>query len=130
LCWQLRSPTSLPHRLGDSPNEQILRLTDLELDVESEAAFGLLGQAARAALPLVQEALAERAMIDLKPFAADAKKQIAAAAAGFNKRDPNVRIDTQISDIRLVDIAFDAKTLRVIAEADGTVRVAVSSLAF
>jgi Domain of unknown function (DUF4403) len=111
-------------------NEQILRLTDLELDVESEAAFGLLGQAARAALPLVQEALAERAMIDLKPFAADAKKQIAAAAAGFNKKDPNVRIDTQISDIRLVDIAFDANTLRVIAEADGTVRVAVSSLAF
>jgi hypothetical protein len=30
--------------------------------------------------------------------------------------------------LRLSDIEFDAKTLRVIAEADGTVRVAVTAL--
>ncbi len=39
---------------------QILRLTDISLAVESEAAFGLLGTAARAAMPYVQKALAEK----------------------------------------------------------------------
>ena len=55
---------------------QILRLTDTSLAVESEAAFGLLGAAARAAMPYLQNALAEKAVVDLKPFAADAKKKI------------------------------------------------------
>ena len=64
---------------------QILRLTDLSLAVESEAAFGLLGAAARAAVPYLQKALAEKAVLDLKPFAADAKKKIAAALADFQK---------------------------------------------
>ena len=54
---------------------QILRLTDLTLAVESEAAFGLLGAAARAAMPYLQKALADKAVIDLKPFAADAQNQ-------------------------------------------------------
>jgi hypothetical protein len=30
--------------------------------------------------------------------------------------------------LRLVEIAYDSKTLRVIAEADGTVKVAVTKL--
>ncbi|MBW8856773.1 MAG: DUF4403 family protein, partial [Bradyrhizobium sp.] len=38
--------------------QQTLRLTDIELAVESEAAFGLLGAAARAAMPHLQKALA------------------------------------------------------------------------
>ena len=41
--------------------EQTLRLTDIELAVESEAAFGLLGAAARAAIPHLQKTLAEKA---------------------------------------------------------------------
>ena len=49
--------------------QQTLRLTDIELAVESEAAFGLLGAAARAAMPHLQKALAEKATVDLKPFA-------------------------------------------------------------
>jgi hypothetical protein len=40
-----------------------------------------------------------------------------------------VRVETKINDLRLVGIAFDAKTLRVVAEADGAVNVAVTSLA-
>ena len=36
------------------PAQQVLRLTDIELDVESEEAFGLLGAAARAAIPYRQ----------------------------------------------------------------------------
>ena len=61
---------------------QILRLTDIELDINSAGAFGLVGTAARAAIP------------DLKPTLA----------------------------------AFDNTTLRVIAEAEGSLNVAVSEL--
>src|SRR5258708_38456814 len=34
---------------------QVLRLTDIALDVESQAAFGLLGAAARAAVPYLEQ---------------------------------------------------------------------------
>jgi hypothetical protein len=39
-----------------------------------------------------------------------------------------VRVDAAVTNLRLVGIEFDAKTLRIVAEADGTVRVAVSKL--
>jgi hypothetical protein len=107
---------------------QILRLTDVALTVESQAAFGLLGAAARAAGPKLQAALAERAVIDLKPLAASARKSIDAAVSDFRKQEDGVRVEATITDLRLVGIAFDAKTLRVITEADGTARVTVSSL--
>jgi hypothetical protein len=108
---------------------QILRLTDVTLDVQSNAAFGLLGAAAQAATPLLQKALAEKAVIDLKPFAADAKKRIAAAVSQLAARSPGLTANVMINDLRLVGVAYDEKTLRVIANADGTVNVAVSSLA-
>ena len=107
---------------------QILRLTDVSLAVESEAAFGLLGAAARAAVPYLQKALAEKAVVDLKPFAADAKKKIAAALADFQQNAEGVRVDAAVNDVRLTGIAFDSHTLRVIAEADGQAKVAVSEL--
>src|SRR5579885_287391 len=107
---------------------QILRLTDVSLAVESEAAFGLLGAAARAAMPHLQKALAEKAAVDLKPFAADAKKKIGAALADFQQNSEGVRVDANVDDVRLTGIAFDSHTLRVIAEADGTAKVAVSQL--
>ncbi len=107
---------------------QILRLTDTSLAVESEAAFGLLGAAARAAIPYLQKALAEKAVVDLKPFAADAKKKITAALADFQQNENGVRVAAQVRDVRLTGIAFDSHTLRVIAEADGRAKVAVSRL--
>ena len=102
--------------------------TDIALDVESEAAFGLLGAAARAAVPYLETALAENAVVDLMPLAANARKSIEAAIADFRKSADGVRVDAAITALRLVGIEFDAKTLRVIAEADGTVRVAVAKL--
>jgi hypothetical protein len=39
-----------------------------------------------------------------------------------------VRVDTSVQDLRLIGIEFDAKTLRVTAEAKGTVKVAVTQL--
>jgi Domain of unknown function (DUF4403) len=107
---------------------QILRLTDLTLAVESEAAFGLLGVAARTAVPHLQKALADKAVIDLKPFAADARTKIAAALNEFQQNVNGVRVDATVQDLRLTGIEFDSNTLRVIAEADGTAKVAVSEL--
>jgi hypothetical protein len=108
--------------------QQTLRLTDIELAVESEAAFGLLGAAARAAVPHLQKALAEKATIDLKPFASNAQKKIAAVIADFQKNENGVRVSAEISKLRLADIAFDSKTLRVIAEAEGAINVHVDAL--
>jgi hypothetical protein len=109
------------------PDQQIVRLSEMEIDVNSQAAFGLLGKAAETAFPLLRDRLAEKAAIDLKPYAADAKRQIAAAVANFSRQQPGVRIDAAITDIRLADIRFDATTLRVIAEVNGAAKVAVSS---
>jgi hypothetical protein len=108
--------------------KQILRLTDLEVAVESEAAYGLLGAAARAAMPYVQDALAENAVIDLKPFAADARAKIGEALADFRQVTTGVRVDTAVDDLRLVGIAFDSKTLRIITEANGRAAVFVTEL--
>jgi hypothetical protein len=108
--------------------QQTLRLTNIELAVESEAAFGLLGAAARAAMPHLQKALAEKATIDLKPFATNAQKRIAAAIADFQKNEDGVRVAAEITSLQLADIAFDSKTLRVIAEAEGTMNVTVTAL--
>jgi hypothetical protein len=108
--------------------QQTLRLTDIELAVESEAAFGLLGAAARAAMPHLQKALSEKATIDLKPFAANAQKKIAAAISDYQKNEDGVRVSAEITSLRLADIAFDSKTLRVIAEAQGAINVAITAL--
>src|SRR4029079_6373560 len=68
-------------------DEQTLRLDDMELAVESEAAFGLLGAAARAAIPHLQKTLAEKATVDLKPFAANAQKKNAAVIGDFKNNE-------------------------------------------
>jgi hypothetical protein len=109
-------------------DRQILRFADVALDVQSQAAFGLLGAAAQAAAPYLQKLLAERAMIDLKPFAADAKKRIATAVGNLAAQAPGLRASATVDDLRLVGIAYDNKTLRVIANANGSVSVAISSL--
>jgi Domain of unknown function (DUF4403) len=108
--------------------QQTLRLSNIELAVESEAAFGLLGTAARAVMPHLQRALADKATFDLKPFATNAQKKIAAVIADFQKNEDGVRVAAEITSLRLADIAFDSKTLRVIAEAEGAINVYVTAL--
>jgi hypothetical protein len=108
--------------------QQKIRLTDMELDVQSNAAFGLLGAAARTAIPYFQESLEEYAVIDLKPYAASARTGIEAIIADFDKQDDGLSADAAVTGLRLVDIEFDSKTLRVIAEAEGRAKVAVSKL--
>ncbi|MBS0249067.1 MAG: DUF4403 family protein [Proteobacteria bacterium] len=110
------------------PKTQILRLTDVSLAVESEAAYGLLGTAARAAMPYLTQAIADNAVIDLTPFLDDAKKKIGAALADFRHAGNGVTVDTSIDSLRLDGIAFDSNVLRVIAEAEGKAKVAVTEL--
>ncbi|MBI5322250.1 DUF4403 family protein [Bradyrhizobium sp.] len=110
------------------PARQTLRLDSIEVAVESEAAFGLLGAAARTAMPQLQRVLAEKAMVDLKPFAGNAQKKIAAAIADLQRSEDGVRVTAEVTSLKLADIAFDSKTLRVIAESEGTINVFISAL--
>jgi hypothetical protein len=77
----------------------------------------------------MQKMLADKAVIDLKPFAADAKKRIAAAVGDFAAQGAGLRANVSVDDLRLAGVAYDSKTLRIIANANGSVNVAVSSLA-
>jgi hypothetical protein len=67
-------------------------------------------------------------VIDLKPFAASAQKSIDAALAEFRQAEPGVRVDAAITGLRLVDIEYDSKILRIVAEAQGTAQATVTSL--
>jgi Domain of unknown function (DUF4403) len=108
--------------------QQTLRLTDVELAVESEAAFGLLGAAARAVVPHLQRALLQKMTVDLKPFATNAREKIAEVIAGLQKNDDSVRVQADINSLRLADVAYDARTLRVTAEAQGSIRATISKV--
>jgi hypothetical protein len=108
--------------------QQTLRLADIQLAVESEAAFGLLGAAARAVVPQLQQALVQKATLDLKPIAANAREKIAAAIADYQKTEDGLRVEANIDSLTLADIAFDSRTLRVIAEAGGSLNVYVTKL--
>ena len=50
------------------------------------------------------------------------------AIAEFQKNDDGMQVDADITSLSLADIAFDAKTLRVIAAAEGTMSVTVTTL--
>ncbi len=107
---------------------QILRLKDIKLAIESEAAFGLLGAAAQTAMPYLERALAERAVVDLKPFASDAREKIKTVITDLQRNEHGARVTAEISNLKLASIAFDSTALRVIAEATGTVNVELKAL--
>jgi hypothetical protein len=107
---------------------QTLRLANVEMAVESEAAFGLLGAAARAVMPHLEKVLAEKTTLDLKPFLGDAQKMIASSISDLQRNEDGVRVTAQIANLDLADIAYDSKTLRLIAEASGTINVTVAAL--
>ena len=48
--------------------------------------------------------------------------------AEFQKQADGVKAETAVTGLRLVDIEFDSRTLRVIAEADGTARAQITKL--
>ncbi len=89
---------------------------------------GCSGAAARAADAASAKGAGGKGHLDLKPFAGNAQKKIAAAISDFQKNEDGVRVAAEITSLRLADIAFDSRTLRVIAEADGTINVYVTAL--
>jgi hypothetical protein len=72
--------------------------------------------------------LAERATLDLKPLAANARQKIEAALADFRNAADGVKVDASVSEVRLVGVAFDNNTLRIVTDITGTPRITVSSL--
>ena len=108
--------------------QQTLRLTDVELAVESEAAFGLLGAAARAAVPHLQRALLQKVTVDLKPFASNAREKIAEAIADLQKNEDGVKVAGRYQQPTARRHRLDAKTLRVIAEAQGSISATISKV--
>lgn len=110
------------------PAQQVLRMTGIELAVESEAAFGLLGPAARVAMPLLQNVLRDKATIDLKPYAANLQRRIGALIADYQDNQEGLRVAAEIASLRLLSVSFDATTLRVFAEANGSINVTVTAL--
>ena len=55
---------------------------------------------------------------------------MAAAVGDFTGQASGVTTNVVIDDVRLLGIDFDQTTLRIIADAKGTVNVAISSLAW
>jgi hypothetical protein len=107
---------------------QMLRLDDVALTVGSEGAFGLLGVAAKVAMPHLQNALASHAVIDLRPVLANARRSIDKALSDFRMQGDGVKADAQITGLRLVGVEFDSTIVRVTAELDGIARVSVTRL--
>jgi len=107
---------------------QIMRLNDVTLAVESEAAFGLLGAAAKAAVPYLQTALEKNTAVDLKPFLANARDAIDRSLSDFRGQADGIDVSATVTGLRLMGIEYDSKILRIIAEADGAARVAVTKL--
>jgi uncharacterized protein DUF4403 len=110
------------------PVQQKIRFTEMVLDVQSKAAFGLLGAAARAAIPYFQKSLEQNAEIDLKQYLASARTGIDAIISEFDKLDDGIDVKAAVADVGLVGVEFDSKTLRVIAEAEGAAKIAVNKL--
>jgi Domain of unknown function (DUF4403) len=108
--------------------QQQLHFDYVDLDVQSEAAFGALGLAAQPAVPHLRKALADHTEIDLAPLVANARKNIEAAVEAFRNTATNAQLEVQVTNVRLAGIEFDATTLRIIASAEGTVHVTVTKL--
>ena len=70
----------------------------------------------------------QNATLDLKPIAANAREKIATAIADYQKTEDGLRVEANIDSLTLADIAFDSRTLRVIAEAGGSLNVYVTKL--
>ena len=108
--------------------QQVLRLTDIALDVSRRQPSGC--SARRRARPSLSQGRARRECAH-RPQAV--RRQCAQEHRGGDRgfppeRQQGVQVDAAVTDLRLVGIEYDAKTLRVIAEADGSVKVAISAL--
>ena len=83
---------------------------------------------ARAAIPDLQKTLAENAVVDLSLWSPMPARTWRSAVAEFRRNAAGIALDAGVTDVRLAGVQFDATTLRIIAEADGTIRVQINKL--
>jgi hypothetical protein len=108
--------------------QQIVRLENVALAVESDALFGVVGTAVKMATPYLKTALEKNAVIDLKPTLANARRSIDKALTDFRLQNDDIKVDATMTGLRLVGLEFDSRIVRITAEADGIARVALSKL--
>ena len=108
--------------------QQIVRLENIALAVESDALLGLVGAAAKTAIPYLQGALEKNAVIDLKPTLSNVRRSIDKALTDFRLQNDDIKVDATMTGLRLVGLEFDSKIVRITAEADGIARVALNKL--
>jgi hypothetical protein len=108
--------------------QQIVRLENVALAVESDALFGVVGTAVKMATPYLKTALEKNAVIDLKPTLANARRSIDKALTDFRLQNDDIKVDATMTGLRLVGLEFDSRMVRITAEADGIARVALSKL--
>ena len=75
-------------------------------------------------MPYLEKTLAENAVIDL--CRGRMRARTSRRRSPISSGAPTAGASTPSPDLRLVGIEFDAKTLRVVAEADGSVREEVT----
>ena len=107
---------------------QILRFTDLNLDVSRKASSGWRGPLLAPPFPM------SKARSRSRPSSISSRWRRPRARASrrrspiFQKQADGVKVEASVTGIRLAAIEFDAKTLRVIAEVEGAARAAVTKL--
>jgi hypothetical protein len=99
---------------------QKLRFVDVDLDVASGSALSATGLFGTLAAPLLEKAIAERAMIDLASYVADARSQADAAAAKLNAelRSDGLTVTHRLDTIELrqIFVAEDRLSVRIAAK--------------
>jgi hypothetical protein len=108
--------------------QQIVRLENVALAVDSDALFGVVGTAVKMATPYLKTALEKNAVIDLKPTLANARRSIDKALTDFRLQNDDIKVDATMTGLRLVGLEFDSRIVRITAEADGIARVALNKL--
>jgi hypothetical protein len=56
------------------------------------------------------------------------QRRIGAVIASYQRNEDGLRISSEISSLRLTDVAFDSSMLRVTAEANGILEVTITKL--
>jgi hypothetical protein len=67
-------------------------------------------------------------VINLKTLASGAQQKLASVITGLQSNQNGIKVDANVTSLRLGEIGFDSTTLRVIAEATGTINVTVRQL--
>ena len=70
----------------------------------------------------------EHAIIDLKQISSGAQQKLAAIISDLQTEQNGAKVNARVTSVRLGEIAFDSSTLRIVAEATGTLNVTVIQL--